>query len=154
MHVSTINYISGSVWIFGNGFTLIILCSSPKIRNKTVNIFLISQSLLDFLCAVVLIGTAWRVVWGQEAGHFGILGKVFFCWGLCLTILTTDFYLGWLSMWWLLLMTYTLPSVWKQFMSLDNLKEHQKFLANVIFQKFLITMVVYEKFLLIPWKYF
>ena len=73
-------YFSGSVGIFGNGFTLIILCSSSKIRNKTVNIFLISQSLLDFLCAVVLIGTAWQVVWGQEAGHFGILGKILFCW--------------------------------------------------------------------------
>ena len=68
---------SGSVGIIGNGFTLIILCSSPRIRNKTVNIFLISQSLLDFLCAVFLIGTAWQVVWGQEGGHFEILGKIF-----------------------------------------------------------------------------
>ena len=31
-----------------------------------------------------------------------------------------------------------------------TLKEHQKLLANATIQKFLITMVVYEKFLLIP----
>ena len=36
----------------------------------------------------------------------------------------------------------------------NTLKEHQKFLANAIFQKFPITMVVYEKFFLIPWKLF
>ena len=35
-----------------------------------------------------------------------------------------------------------------------TLKEHQKFLANAIFQKFLITMVVYEKSIFFPWKLF
>ena len=34
--------------------------------------------------------------------------------------------------------------------SLNTLKEHQKFLANVIFQKFLISMVVYEKSIIFP----
>ena len=37
---------------------------------------------------------------------------------------------------------------------LNTLKEHQKFLANAIFQKFLITMVVYEKSIFFPWKLF
>ena len=35
---------------------------------------------------------------------------------------------------------------------LDTLKKHQKFLANAIFQKFLIIMVVYEKSICFPLK--
>ena len=37
--------------------------------------FLISQSMLDFLCAVVLIATAWDGVWTLEKTYFGISGK-------------------------------------------------------------------------------
>ena len=37
--------------------------------------FLISQSMLDFLCAVVLIATAWDGVWTSEKTYFGISGK-------------------------------------------------------------------------------
>ena len=67
--------VSGTTGILGNLFTLIVLCSSSTIRNKTVNMFLISQSLLDFLCAVVLIATAWDGVWTLEKTYFGISGK-------------------------------------------------------------------------------
>ena len=62
--------------MIGNGFTLLILCSSAAIRNKTFNMFLISQSALDFICAVILIATAWQVVWGMNEGHFDIIGKL------------------------------------------------------------------------------
>ena len=63
------------VGILGNGFTLIILNSSSAIRNKTFNMFLISQSALDFICAVILIATARDVVFAGKGGHFGIAGK-------------------------------------------------------------------------------
>ena len=39
--------------------------------------FLISQSSLDFLCALLLIITAWDVVWSMKGGYFGISGKTF-----------------------------------------------------------------------------
>ena len=37
--------------------------------------FLISQSTLDLLCVVMLIATAWDIVYGLGGGHFGIKGK-------------------------------------------------------------------------------
>ena len=37
--------------------------------------FLISQSLLDFICAVILIATAWQVVWASTGGYYGISGR-------------------------------------------------------------------------------
>ena len=43
-------------------------------------------------------------------------------------------------------------SLWKKYYS--TLKEHQMTLTLAIFQKFLITMVVYEKFFFYPWKLF
>ena len=63
--------------MLGNLFALIILCSSSSIRNKTFNMFLISQSALDFLCAVLLIATAWDIPYFGGGGHFGIIGDLF-----------------------------------------------------------------------------
>ena len=60
-----------NIGILGNGLTLFVLCSSPSKRNKTFNVFLISQSALDFL----LIATAWDVVWSMQGKYFGISGK-------------------------------------------------------------------------------
>ena len=37
--------------------------------------FLISQSSLDLICSIVLIATAWDVVWAQEERDFGIKGE-------------------------------------------------------------------------------
>ena len=37
--------------------------------------FLISQSLLDCLCAIFLIATAWDVTYVRTGGHFGTKGK-------------------------------------------------------------------------------
>ena len=67
--------LAGSIGIIGNVFTLLVLCSSASIRNKTFNImFLISQSMLDTICAIFVIATAWDVSWCSTGGHFGILG--------------------------------------------------------------------------------
>ena len=58
-------------------FTLIVLCSSvtkQEIRNKTVNMFIISQSMLDMICSIILIATAWDVIWAKEERDFGIKG--------------------------------------------------------------------------------
>ena len=41
--------------------------------------FLISQSSLDLLCALLLIITAWDVVWSMKGGYFGISGRTFHC---------------------------------------------------------------------------
>ena len=41
--------------------------------------FLISQSSLDFLCALLLIITAWDVVWSMKGGYFGISGRTCYC---------------------------------------------------------------------------
>ena len=38
--------------------------------------FLISQSVLDLTCAVLLIATSKDVVFAEKGGHFGIKGKV------------------------------------------------------------------------------
>ena len=67
----------GTVGVIGNLFTLIILCSSSSIRNKTFNMFLISQSALDFMSALLLIVTAWQVPYGGGGGHFGIKGELY-----------------------------------------------------------------------------
>ena len=66
--------LAGSIGIIGNVFTLLVLFSSTSIRNKTFNMFLISQSMLDTICAIFVIATAWDVSWYSTGGHFGILG--------------------------------------------------------------------------------
>ena len=71
----SIDVFPGTTGILGNGLTLIVLCSSAVIRNKTVNMFIISQSVLDLICSVILIATAWDVVWAMEERDFGIKGK-------------------------------------------------------------------------------
>ncbi len=71
----SILYFSGSVGVVGNLLTLVVLCSSASIRNKTFNMFLISQSLLDLICAAILIATAWDVVWASTGSDFGVRGS-------------------------------------------------------------------------------
>ena len=39
--------------------------------------FLISQSALDFMSALLLIVTAWQVPYGGGGGHFGIKGELY-----------------------------------------------------------------------------
>ena len=57
--------------MLGNGLTLSVVCSSSTMRNNTVNMFLMSQSMLHFLCALFLIATAWDVVWSTQSGISG-----------------------------------------------------------------------------------
>ncbi len=59
----------------GNLFTLIIISSSKYMRSKTYNLFLISQSLLDLINSVLLIATAWDVMFLWSPGHNSIFGK-------------------------------------------------------------------------------
>ncbi len=49
--------ILGGLGGLGNGLTLIVFLSSQSLRNKQINIFLINQSVADFLCCVVLMIT-------------------------------------------------------------------------------------------------
>lgn len=67
-------FISGVVGLVGNGFTLMILCSSSTLRRKIFNMFLISQSCLDGISAALLIATAWDLVFFWKPGHHGVLG--------------------------------------------------------------------------------
>ena len=50
--------IIGIIGILANGFVIIILGSSVKIRQKLVNTLIIHQSFVDFLASVALMGTA------------------------------------------------------------------------------------------------
>ena len=66
----------GILGVIGNILTLLILCSSTVLRNKTFNMFLISQSALDFICTVIVIATAWDPVWADQKRFFGITGEL------------------------------------------------------------------------------
>ena len=50
--------IIGIVGILANSFTILILGSSSKIRQKVVNTLIIHQSFVDFLASIALVGTA------------------------------------------------------------------------------------------------
>ena len=50
--------IIGIIGILANGFVIIILGTSVKIRRKLVNTLIIHQSFVDFLASVALVGTA------------------------------------------------------------------------------------------------
>ena len=50
--------IIGMIGILANGFVIIILGTSVKIRRKLVNALIIHQSFVDFLASVTLVGTA------------------------------------------------------------------------------------------------
>ncbi len=47
----------GGIGCFGNGYVLIVFLRSRNLRNKKINIFLINQSVVDFLCCIVLMIT-------------------------------------------------------------------------------------------------
>ena len=50
--------IIGIIGILANGFLIIILGTSVKIRQKLVNTLIIHQSFVDFLASVALVATA------------------------------------------------------------------------------------------------
>ncbi len=54
---STVYLVLGGLGCLGNGYVLIVFLSSRTLRNKKINIFLINQSVADFLCCIVLMIT-------------------------------------------------------------------------------------------------
>ena len=48
----------GSFGVFLNGFTVVILGSSVRLRKKILNTLIIHQSIIDLICSASLIGTA------------------------------------------------------------------------------------------------
>ena len=48
----------GLIGCLGNGFVLVIFCSSEKLRQSIVNIYLINQSAIDLMASLTLIVTA------------------------------------------------------------------------------------------------
>ncbi len=50
--------IIGSFGVFLNGFTMVILGSSSKLRKKILNTLIIHQSMIDLICSMALIGTS------------------------------------------------------------------------------------------------
>ena len=48
----------GLIGCLGNGFVLFIFCSSEKLRQSIVNIYLINQSAIDLMASLMIIVTA------------------------------------------------------------------------------------------------
>ena len=64
----------GTIGIIGNGMVISVLGSSKTLRNKIVNIFLISQSCLDFICSALTLATSANRI--DTGNHFGLKGKL------------------------------------------------------------------------------
>ena len=48
----------GIIGCLGNGFVLYVFCSSEKLRQSVVNIYLINQSAIDLMASLMIIVTA------------------------------------------------------------------------------------------------
>ena len=68
----------GLIGCLGNGFVLVIFCSSEKLRQSIVNIYLINQSAIDLMASLMLIVTAKRVRTATDLSPDRIEGKVNF----------------------------------------------------------------------------
>ena len=64
----------GTIGVIGNGMVIVVLGSSKGLRTKMVNIFLISQSCLDFICCVLTIATSTNRI--DSEGHYGLKGQL------------------------------------------------------------------------------
>ena len=64
----------GTIGIIGNGMVISVLGSSKTLRTKFVNIFLISQSCLDFICSVLTLATSANRI--DTGNHYGLKGKL------------------------------------------------------------------------------
>lgn len=68
----------GTVGLLGNGFVIYVIFSFKGLRKKTDNLFIINQSALDLMVAVLLIGDATtRFVEGYNSGLKGLAGEVY-----------------------------------------------------------------------------
>ena len=68
----------GLVGCLGNGFVLIIFCSSEKLRQSIVNIYLINQSAIDLMASLTLIVTARGVTKSSDWSADRIQGKLYY----------------------------------------------------------------------------
>ena len=68
----------GIIGCLGNGFVLFIFCSSEKLRQSIVNIYLINQSAIDLMASLMLIVTAKGVTKSAHWIEDRIQGKLYF----------------------------------------------------------------------------
>ena len=69
---------TGTLGLLGNLWVIIVILSSQSMRRKSVNVLFTSQSLLDFLCGLLLIVSCRVKIFEPEAGHYGIKGNSHF----------------------------------------------------------------------------
>ena len=68
----------GLIGCLGNGFVLLIFCSSEKLRQSIVNIYLINQSAIDLMASLTLIVTAKGVTKSGDWSADRIQGKLYY----------------------------------------------------------------------------
>ena len=68
----------GIIGCLGNGFVLVIFCTSRKLRNSIVNIYLINQSAIDLMASLMFMVTAKGVTKSGDWSADRIQGKLKF----------------------------------------------------------------------------
>ena len=68
----------GIIGCLGNGFVLVIFCTSQKLRNSIVNIYLINQSAIDLMASLTFMVTAKGVTKSGDWSADRIQGKLQF----------------------------------------------------------------------------
>ena len=68
----------GIIGCLGNGFVLVIFCSSEKLRQSIVNIYLMNQSAIDLMASLMIIVTAKGVRKATDLSPDRIEGKFYF----------------------------------------------------------------------------
>ena len=67
----------GIIGCLGNGLVLVIFCSSEKLRQSIVNIYLINQSAIDLMASLMIIVTAKGVRKATDLSPDRIEGKFY-----------------------------------------------------------------------------
>ena len=67
--LSVCTIFTGTLGLLGNLWVIIVILSSQSMRRKSVNVLFTSQSLLDFLCGLLLILSRRVKIFVPEAGH-------------------------------------------------------------------------------------
>ena len=68
----------GIIGCLGNGFVLVIFCTSQKLRSSIVNIYLINQSAIDLMASLMFMVTAKGVTKSGDWSADRIQGKLQF----------------------------------------------------------------------------
>ena len=66
----------GLIGCLGNGFVLFIFCSSEKLRQSIVNIYLINQSAIDLMASLMFMVTVKGVTKSSDWSADRIQGKL------------------------------------------------------------------------------